>query len=370
MNIAIWGTGKKCKELLNNLIHCNIVAFVESHPQYDVFNGIKIYTIDQLMEMSFDILIVSVVNAADIETKLYESYPSILHKCVFLFLENIRNVQYFFYQYQLVNNVIYQEYLLKCCEESLTLLRYDYQVMQFRKDLNSQEKDLLDYARKKGYLQKLNYSFTEKYLDCAYNIRKAQNGMYYVRYLEKDVYFPRSWNKKKIICYWCNCMMEDDQESPLKTEMDRGNANGVIIEIGNIIPIWTMKNLDVCKNAYILNTCDEWKEALRLTFKESLHKCSIIDDLSSIMSMEISCCKISDEYNLLHYMNNLLAQCSVHKFIVSVYYHDSDLELVNMVLANRKYDNSITEGYVYYPYNLDTIWDLHFRRGMLIGCKQ
>ena len=202
MDIAIWGTGKKCKELLNNLRHCNVVAFVESQPQYEEFRGIEVCLPEQLMKMSFDLLVVSVVNSADIEKKLYESYSLILHKCVFLFLENIKNVQYFFNQYRLVNGIIDRKYLLECCGWSLELLRYDYRIMQFREDLNLQEKELLYYAQKKGFMQKLNYSFTEKYLNCTYNIQKAQNGMYYVRYLERDVYFPRSWNRKKIICYW------------------------------------------------------------------------------------------------------------------------------------------------------------------------
>ena len=367
MDIAIWGTGKKCKELLNNLRHCNVVAFIESRPQYEEFRGIEVYSPEQLMKISFDLLVVSVVDSADIEKKLYESYSSILHKCIFLSLENLKNVQYFFYQYRLVNAIIDRKYLLECCRWGLELLQYDYRIMQFRKDLNSQEKELFYYAQKKGYLQKLNYSFTDKYLDFTYNIQKAQNGMYYVRYLERDVYFPRSWNRKKIVCYWCNCMMEDDGESPLKCEIDKGNTEGVIIEIEAGVPIWTIKNLPICKRAYIINKSKEWQEALELTIMESLDKCHEIEEIVAVTDQQVNCCKISEKENLSKSVHDLLSLYKVNKFIISVFYHEDDLEIIDQTLLNSNYKNTLVDGYVYYPYNMNIIGKAEFRRGVLIG---
>lgn len=367
MDIAIWGTGKKCKELLDHLRYCNIVAFIESQPQYEKFRGIEVCSAEQLMKITFDLLLVSVVNSADIEKKLYESYSSILHKCVFLSLENIKNVHYFFYQYRLVNAIIDRKYLLECCGGSLELLQYDYKIMQFREDLNSQEKELLYYAQKKGFLQKLNYSFTEKYLDCTYNIQKAQNGMYYVRYLERDVYFPRSWNRKKILCYWCNCMMEDDGESPLRCEIDKVNTEGVIIEIEEGVPIWTIKNLPICKKAYIINKSKEWQEALELTFMDSLDKCHVIEEIAAVTEQQVNCCKIREKVNLLKSVHDLLSHYIVNKFIISVFYHEDDLEIIDQTLLNSNYKNTLIDGYVYYPYNMDIIGKAEFRSGVLIG---
>lgn len=369
MDIAIWGTGKKCKELLNNLRHCNVVAFVETQPQYEEFRGIEVCSPEQLRKISFDLLVVSVINSADIEKKIYESYSSILHKCVFLFLENIKNIQYFFYQYRLMNDIIDREYLLERCEWCLELLRYDYKIMQFREDLNLQEKELLYYAQKKGFLQKLNYYFTEKYLNCTYNLQIAQNGMYYIRYLERDVYFPRSWNRKEIICYWSNCMMEDDGESPLKCEMDIGNTEGIIIEIEEGVPIWTIKNLPICKKAYIINRNKEWREALELTFMDCLDKCHVIEDITAITDHQVNCCKINEKINILKILQDLLLHHLVNKFIISVFYHADDLEVVDQTLSDSHYKNTLVDGYVYYPYNINIIGKAEFRRGILVSYR-
>ncbi len=369
MNIAIWGIGRKCQELIGKLNNCKIVAFVESYPQQDEFMEIEVCTIRQLVKKQFDLLIISVIKAADIEQIICENYTFVLNKCVFLFLDNIKNKEYFFYQYRLVNQVIEKEYLLECCGWNLELLRYNYKIMQFRDDLSSKEKELFSFAKKKGFLQKLNYSFTEKYFNQTYDVQKASNGMYYISYMERKVYFPKSWNRKKIICYWCNCMMEDDKESPLKTEIDMDNVDNIIVEMTEGVPLWTIKNLAICKKAYVINSCEEWREALRLTFGDSLCKCNIIDDISLIFDYQISCCKIGNKEYLLKKTNDLIQNFSIDKFIISVFYHSNDLEIMEKTLTNNNYYNRVSDGYIYYPYNDDIIGKFNFRKGLLTGFR-
>lgn len=363
-NVIIWGTGNKAKELVGNLKNCNVIAYVETNPQKDSFMGVEVIPSSKILIYDFELLIISVRGAEEIESNLCKNYPEILDKCCFTCLDNLKNIVFFYYQFRLLEECVEKKYLVDNNRELIEILKYYPEVLEYGNKLDEEQFKILEYAKQKGYLQKLNYEFTEKYFLQKYDIFCTDKDIYYVIYMGKKIYFPKNWNKKQVLCYWSKYLMEADEESPLSVEFGGKGIKGTIVEIGEGLPLWAIKNVEKCQRLYIINSSKEWIEALRLTLRNYIDKCVIGNSINIIEENYINYCKIQKK-EIVGLANVILKKKTVKCFLISIYYNKNDYCDVNGILENRGYRMTLSEGYVYYPSNCDYETGFDLRKGLM-----
>lgn len=90
-NIIIWGTGKKALELCNNIIDCNILSFIESNPQKKEFKGKTVLAPNDIQNIDFNILIISLLHPMDV-WKTVSNNSDINYKSLCVYMEDFMNV--------------------------------------------------------------------------------------------------------------------------------------------------------------------------------------------------------------------------------------------------------------------------------------
>lgn len=370
MRIAVWGTGAKCKELLLHLQNCQVVAFIETTPSTKTYMGKRVCTLNEICDGKLDLIVISVIRAGQIEKFITERYPKIKEKCAFLFLQELQDFTFFYYQYRLLNNIVEKDFLDQCNCWNKEILRFNYKVLLYQNNLNDEELELIEYAKNQHLLQKLNYNFVEKYINQYYNVKLSEEGMYYIEYLDRKIFFPRKWNRKRIISYWNELMLDTDAESPLNEKDYEGDVSGIIMQIDYAVPIWVIKNINRCNKAYIINSDDEWKQALEMTFQDTESKCQIVQSINNIKGKRIDCCRININEDVKLVTEKLTSRNNVTQYIVTSYFHEKDYMLLSGLLKRRGYHVRYSNGYVYYPYNEEIIGIHKFRRGLLIADQE
>ena len=84
------------------------------------------------------------------------------------------------------------------CFQIIKPIKEKYQAMVVCKYYNNSTdkeiREMVDYIKRRGRFDALNYSFTEKYKSIPCNINKDnRKGMFYVCYNGRRLYFPKSF---------------------------------------------------------------------------------------------------------------------------------------------------------------------------------
>jgi hypothetical protein len=145
--------------------------------------------------------------------------------------------------------------------------------------VNSEIQTVLTFLRRKP-LQLFPYPFPAKYKSATIKVYSDhENGLKFVLYQCKRMYFKRNWSEQDIREYYNNIQIEQDKESPHKylSEDFCVGSGSFVADVGAAEGIFSLSIIDVAKKVFLFETDPEWIEALEATFKPWKNKTEIIN---------------------------------------------------------------------------------------------
>lgn len=166
------------------------------------------------------------------------------------------------------------------CFQIIKPIKEKYQAMVVCKYYNNSTdkeiREMVDYIKKRGRFDALNYSFTEKYKSIPCNINKDnQKGMFYVCYNGRRLYFPKSFRSaKRCVEYYRTILTEQDKESPHRYLSDIFNVDqgSIVVDAGAAEGNFSLDVIDKASKIILIECDAEWVEALNSTFEKEIRE--------------------------------------------------------------------------------------------------
>lgn len=234
--------------------------------------------------------------------------------------------------------------------------------------ISSDEKEVLDYL-KKNKISLLPYEFVKKYRKQSVRVvHNFDNGLKYVNFNDKKLYFRRDWDKKKIRRYFLNLLAEQDSYSPHCYLTDDFNLEygSVVVDVGSAEGFFSLMVIDKAKKIYVFEQDLLWKEALEATFKPWNEKVTIINKFVSaetnkdkialdeyFSDIEIDFIKIDVEGNereVLYGSEKLLYNSHLQKIVLATYHLHNDEKDLLAFLKEKEFYCTFSRGFIAFYY--------------------
>lgn len=339
-NILIFGTGGGAEKVLKTVDEdSKIVGFIDNNEQKQgtLFHDKIVYSIAEIKSLSWDVIVICSVAYKVIVKQLLE---------IGIPLERIKSWEYF-----------HQKRFLK-----------QYDTSQYYSNIEIQK--VVDYVKAKG-LSVFNYPFKEKYEEsCDVEVRYDREcDLYYVMYMGKKMYMKRSFtNKEEIKKYVCGILMEQDNKSPhcyLSQQFDVEKGN-VVVDAGVAEGNFSLSIIERVEHIYMIESDDEWIEALHHSFAPYSNKVTIIKGFL---------CDKNDQFNCT--LNDLFCDKRIDfikmdiegaepqallggrkildfyhpKLDICVYHNQDDEFKIRKILEETNYEINLSEGYMVFFYD-------------------
>lgn len=245
----------------------------------------------------------------------------------------------------------------------------------------------LQYVKRNNQLNVFNYEFSHKYdsmkIDVFFDNEKS---LFYVNYLEKRMYMKKSFSKKESIeRYVRGILLEQDEESPHKyLDADFDVREGdIVLDVGVAEGNFSLQIIDRVKHLYLVETDEQWVEALQCTFESYKDKVTIINKFLSNESGadSITIDEIAQETDIdfikmdiegaeedaLQGGSAYLKKKKNQKIAVCAYHNVNDEKKISSILGQCGYSLTTTPGYMVFL--ATTIEPKKFVRGIVRGQK-
>jgi precorrin-6B methylase 2 len=255
-------------------------------------------------------------------------------------------------------------------------------------EINDDQKEVLRYLEKNP-LSTFPYTFQKNYLP--ENIKvffDSENGMHYVLFDNKKLYFKKRWSEKRIKKGYSNLMREQDVNSPHRylTDEFTPNSDDVIADIGAAEGNFSLSVVKKVKKIYIFEYDHEWVQALKATFAPWADKVEIIDkrvadfddnkhirfDTFYNKKQDISFLKIDvdgAEEKVLNSCNEIFASGKPLKVALCTYHKNNDEKDFTSLFQKYGFSVSFSKGYMIH------YWDKkmkapYLRRGLIRAIRE
>lgn len=214
----------------------------------------------------------------------------------------------------------------------------------------------------------------------------AQADMYYVLHNSKKLYFPKGKTTEWITKQYKQLVLEQKKGCPHKY-WDSTNApilGDIFIDVGAAEGICALDYVTICEKVILIESNDEWIEALEMTFSNYKDKVSIVNKLCSdhddeefitldtivkdikgknfVVKMDVE----GAEVEVLRGANCLLERNT--KFAVCTYHNINDATAISEIFKKFDYNIQFSDGVMLLP--LDSDQEVpYFRKGVLRACK-
>lgn len=336
--IALWGTGKKAKEIMKNyaLVEnmIQIVGIIDNNEENwgKQFGVHIILRPEQIHELEFDKIVIA--------TNRYfgEIKEQLLHN-LYIPGEKIENDLYF----------------------AKMKLFYKYQQSE-----NKEIKQILDYLSNNPF-KAFNYPFAEVYDNMAVEpVYDDKTGLYYVIHQGKRMYMMRRLNTKdKVTEYYRNICMEQDKDSPHiyldeSFQIDKG---AVVLDVGVAEGNFSLEVIEKASKIYMVEADKDWIEALNYTFAGFKDKVVIINAFASdysaygtfkiddLISEPVDFIKMDIEGSEIDAMKgaeNLIRGSKKIKCAICAYHNDYDEVMIKKIAEDYGLSHTHTSGYVFF----------------------
>ncbi len=359
--IILWGMGKIADDFFKEIKlfeeEIKVIAVTDSNQQKwgTEIGGFIVISPQEACVLKFDKIIVTstmyfdeIKNRILQDTEIKES-----------FIENI----YYFAKKKILNR-----YKTETNQEIQTILSY----------LENESLDVFNYEFKK------NYSLDE--INPIYD-----NGvnLFYVMHNGHKLYMASNINTEdKVKRYYNSIRIEQDELSPHQyLTKEFGIVEGdVVVDVGAAEGNFALDVIEKAKKVYIIETNEQWIEALKNTFHNYLDKIVMInkfaadytagreakiDDMISepvnFIKLDIEGCELA----ALNGLHKTIESAEHIKIAACTYHNDNDAEMIKNVLEKTYgMDSHYSRGYMYYPYSIQQKFILpSLRRGIIRGCK-
>ncbi len=237
-----------------------------------------------------------------------------------------------------------------------------------RKNLPPEITEGLKYLRCHKYTP-LPYKWTGKYDNFLPEIfRDEAHQSYFIMFLGKKMYFPKSFNTTGVTWAVRAIMREQDPRSPhLYLDSDFQVEEGsVVIDAGVAEGNFALSVVEKAKRLYLVECDSGWMDALRLTFEPWKEKVVFVEkymsdtDGTSTTSIDTLYCPEERgsffikfdiegyEQKALAGMKRLVASGNPVRMDVCTYHHPDDLKEILATLKSFNFRCKVSDGYLLY----------------------
>lgn len=255
------------------------------------------------------------------------------------------------------------------------------------KGINDEQKEVLDYL-KDNPVSIFPYPFQHQYDPENIQVYKDRtNGMHYVLFENKRLYFKKNWSANKVKRGFSNLLMEQDPGSPHRYLNGTFNINedAVVADIGAAEGNFSLSIVEKVKKLYIFEYNRKWAESLNATFAPWKDKVEIInkrvadfDDAKNIRfdtflknHEKITFLKIDvdgAEQNVLNSCQTIFNDKEPIKIALCTYHRNNDETDFTRLLTNNGFRVKHSKGYMIL-YNDKQMKPPYLRRGLIMAIR-
>lgn len=355
MRILVWGTGKGAKNYLKsgNVNHDEIIGCVENNPQDIVFEGIPLYSPNQIRELTFDKIVIS--------SDIY--FDDIKSSCITRY--NIPE-----------SKIVDRWYILK-----------EKMIEKYKDNKDAQIQETLKYwkTHRLSVYNQFEEEQSETYSEVFWD-DKSQ--MPYIVFEDKRMYFPSDYRfyQKDGKSYVRNILSEQASSSPHLYLKDESiiKPGCVMVDAGVCEGNFALRFIDIVSRVYLIEPDKKWIEALKLTFKDFGDKVIFCDKLlskedsensitlDSLVKEDIDFLKMDIEgYEIeaLLGAGRVLSRSNVKAAICS-YHNSNDERYIRFILENYGYKTDTSNGYMIFIHDPEIFSKADFRKGIVYASKE
>lgn len=281
------------------------------------------------------------------------------------------------------------------------------------KYLNAEEEgisEILDYLRD-NELSFLNYYWTKDYPVSSIHVEyDAELGMFYYMYNSHRMYIKRHMDdlymveipmaeELKAQTYVQTLIVEQDPRSPHYYWKNEDFNGKTFIDLGAAEGNFSLRVIDQCKKAIMVEYDQEWIEALNVTFRDYKDKVTIIpkfigntnDDQNITLDQLFKISGITPdddivikmdiegaEEEVLESAKNMMKSYSNVTILACTYHHSLGYENIKGILEDMGFHVSVSEGYLFFTVAADDstvmykdqINEVDLRKGLIYATKE
>jgi len=250
-------------------------------------------------------------------------------------------------------------------------------------EINDEQREVLTYL-KYNPLSVFPYPFQHEYDPEKVEVHEDKtNGMHYVLFDTKRLYFKKYWTVKRIRRGFSNLMMEQDIGSPHRYQSGTFNINkyDVVADIGAAEGNFSLSVIEKVKKLYIFEYNRDWVEALNATFAPWKDKVEIINkrvadfdddkhirfdtflkdhDKVTFMKIDVD----GAEQTVLNSCHTILNDKEPMKIALCTYHHNNDEQVFTSLLKRHGFTVTPSAGYMIQYYDKQ-IAAPYLRRGII-----
>ena len=274
----------------------------------------------------------------------------------------------------------------------LTAKHIRQSIISYLENIEDEEKNsILDYVMDHRELTYFNYGWFREYDSSVdYPIFHDEDGMSYVMYDGKKMYFRRDWGEGRIREYLDSLIPEQDPRSPhlYFAEGEMKEHYGTVIDGGVAEGFFSLTLIDRSEKLYLVECDEAWCEALERTFEPYKDKVTLIkkflgdrDDertctVDSILEKdpdnsrdEADIIKLDIEGAEIDALNG--GAYKGKELLICVYHHQNEEKEVKEFLERRpeKYEVVTRKGWIYFLNDIIQHAP-YLRRGVLRAVRQ
>lgn len=250
--------------------------------------------------------------------------------------------------------------------------------------------EIIDFIEKEHRVDVFNYAFTKEYDDLPVEIcQDAESKMLYVPYKGRKMFFPRSWDERKIVSYYRPIAIEQDERSPhcyANTAIGGVKEGDVVVDAGTAEGNFALDVIDRAGKLYLIEADAEWIEALEQTFREDGGKVRIIQGFLGD-THEGDCVSIDGLFGQeeIHFIKmdiegaekaalmgaaQTMQRCKDLRCAICAYHCTEDESLIRAALEEYGFETEVSKGYMWLGDTVESYVDAQLRRGLVFGRKK
>ena len=336
--VFIWGTGKNertIRERFSDLLYSiEIIGYIDNDEKKHntEYFGYLIYSPKEAVKVDYDRIIVCSTFFNDIEEQLINELHVSRGK-----IDNFR----YFTKKRLIN--------------------------RYKGTNNTEIEKEIQYIQE-NRLEVFNAPFIEKYQDFHVEVCFDEvAGLFYVMHNLKRMYFSRHFKtENEVKWYYKNIMIEQDQHSPHRYLSDSFDVcdGDVVVDAGVAEGNFALDIVDRASKLYLIESDQDWIEALQYTFADYSDKVTIIPKMLTDFDGDRTTCLDSAIVDSVNFVKMDIEGCEVEalteiscmvnkseriKFAVCCYHNDYDEKLILEELNSYGLETQLTSGYMWYP---------------------
>lgn len=253
---------------------------------------------------------------------------------------------------------------------------------------NSEIAGIIEYIDRERRIDPISYDFVKEYDELPVTVcLDNECGMYYIPYKGRSMFFPKGWDKEKIVRYYRSVAMEQDKRSPhcYADETFGVKTGDVVVDVGTAEGIFALDCIDVASKIYIIEADEAWIPALEQTFRDDGEKVQLIygflDSYHDGRHVSIDGLFKQEEINYIKMdiegaekaaltgAKKTMERCSNIRCAICAYHCREDEESIRRILNSYGFETKTSKGYMCPSWTLGAYLEAELRRGIVFGRK-